>query len=235
MTHDDKTPSAEAAKEMLEEVAGKRGYLLPHHGLLAITDPDLLAGYDACYSALTLTPRRLAEDDKEFVWLCVLTTCDEALASQHLAKFRAAGGSDAEVEAAAHLAALGEGSQAYGFLADHWAHHLPNYDQKRVYMEAVGAVQDRFAIPTHRVHMGLAAVHTCHLQWRELRWHIAEAYAADIPEPSLAEALSYTMFTGSIPKYIEGCEVWRDMIRDNAVAASEPFKLWASMNTDGFG
>ena len=235
MTEHDNDTIAQEIEARLADVAEKRGYLLPHHGLLAITDPDLLKGYDACYSALTLVDRRLAEQDKEFVWLCVLTTCDEDLASQHLDKFRNAGGSDRDVEAAVHLAAIGEGSGAYAFMADHWQHHLPDYDRRRVYLEAVNALADRFDISSLRTHLGLAAIHTCHLNWVELAWHIEEAYAAKIPESELAEALSYTMFTGSIPKYIEGVRVWRDMIREKRIKASEPFQIWAKMDTDGFG
>ena len=235
MTEHDNTTERQEIESRLKDVAGKRGYLLPHHGLLAITDPGLLEGYDACYSALTLVDRRLPEQDKEFVWLCVLTTCDEALASQHLEKFRKAGGSDQQVEAAVHLAAIGEGASAYGFMAEHWRHHLPNYDHRRVYLEAVGTLQEKFSISDKRTQLGLAAIHTCHLQWEHLGWHIEKAYALGIPEPELAEALSYTMFTGSIPKYIEGVQVWRDMIREGRVKASQPFEIWASLNTDGFG
>ena len=49
----------ESATERLERVKAKRGYLLPHHGLMALTAPQLLEGYDACYTALTLVPRTL--------------------------------------------------------------------------------------------------------------------------------------------------------------------------------
>ena len=36
------------------------------------------------------------------------------------------------------------------------------------------------------------------------------------------------MFTGSIPNFIEGCEVWRRMISNGEVKATEPFRQWAS-------
>ena len=75
------------ALKRLEAVKAKRGYLLPHHGLMALTAPELLAGYDACYTALTLVPRTLSEYDREFVWLGVLTARREHIASQHLVKF----------------------------------------------------------------------------------------------------------------------------------------------------
>ena len=64
----------EEVKTRLNAVRDKRGYLMSHHGLLALTAPDLLEGYDACYTALTLVKRHLSEREKEFVWLGILAT-----------------------------------------------------------------------------------------------------------------------------------------------------------------
>ena len=50
---------ASEAEQRLKAVRAKRGYLLPHHGLLAVAAPDLLDAYDATYTALTLRPKRL--------------------------------------------------------------------------------------------------------------------------------------------------------------------------------
>ena len=77
----------ESAESRLNTVREKRGYLMPHHGLLALTAPELLQGYDACYSALTLGNRYLAEKDKEFIWLGILAVKEEFLATQHVAKY----------------------------------------------------------------------------------------------------------------------------------------------------
>ena len=70
---DEPTPpeSPEDVLQRLEEVRGKRGYLLPHHGLLAVGYPRLLAAYDEMYTALTLAERTLSEHAKEFVWTVV--------------------------------------------------------------------------------------------------------------------------------------------------------------------
>ena len=68
---------ASAARDRLAAVRAKRGYLLPHHGLLAVAAPDLLEAYDQAYTALTLVPRNLTAHDKEFVWLAVLVATDE--------------------------------------------------------------------------------------------------------------------------------------------------------------
>lgn len=103
-------PDTAGMERRLAEVRAKRGYLLPHHGMLAIAAPGLLAGYDAAYTALALTPRIMAERPKEFIWLAVLTACDEGIATHHIAKFRNSGGTDAEIELAVRLAAFAEGA-----------------------------------------------------------------------------------------------------------------------------
>ena len=46
--------TVEQVEAALTDLRAKRGYLLPHHGLLAVAAPELLVAYDATYSALTL-------------------------------------------------------------------------------------------------------------------------------------------------------------------------------------
>ena len=46
--------------KLLAAVREKRGYLLPHHGLMAASMPELLTAYDDLYTAMTLTPRQLS-------------------------------------------------------------------------------------------------------------------------------------------------------------------------------
>ncbi|MDX2142892.1 MAG: hypothetical protein SFV19_06035 [Rhodospirillaceae bacterium] len=229
-----------AALKRLEAVKAKRGYLLPHHGLMALTAPELLAAYDATYTALTLVPRVMSEHDREFVWLGVLTARREHIASQHLVKFKKAGGTQDEVELIVRLTALAEGAGATAFIAEHWQHHLPGYDRKAVYMGALahliaGAAGKARDIRAGLIHQALAAVHGCLQRERELEWHIGECYRLGVPEPELAEALSYVMFSGSVPFYIEACGVWQRLIKTGQVPASAPFKLWAEMDQGGPG
>jgi alkylhydroperoxidase/carboxymuconolactone decarboxylase family protein YurZ len=225
----------EAALSRLAAVRAKRGYLLPHHGLLAIAAPALLEGYDACYTALTLTPRLLPEREKEFVWLCILIVREEFLASQHLVKFRRAGGTDAEIETAVRLAMMARGAVATHFLADHWPHHVPAYEPLRVYGETLETIAVARTLDRRLMHLALCAAHTSLRGFRELAWHIGQCYALKVPEPEIAEAMSFAMFTGSIPFFIEGVSVWRDLIRAGKVPASELFKAWAALDQDGPG
>jgi alkylhydroperoxidase/carboxymuconolactone decarboxylase family protein YurZ len=224
-----------AALKRLEAVKAKRGYLLPHHGLMALTAPELLAGYDACYTALTLVPRTLSEHDREFVWLGVLTARREHIASQHLVKFLKAGGTKDEVDLITRLTAVAEGSGAFGFIAQHWQHHLPAYDRKSLYFQSITQATAGAALRPGLIHMALAAVHGCLQRVDELKWHISECYRQKTPEAELAEAISYVMFSGSVPYFIEACGVWQNMIRNGEVNPSPAFKLWAEMDQAGPG
>lgn len=221
-------PTVAEVERRLGEVKAKRGYLLPHHGLLAIAAPRLLAGYDAAYTALTLEPRTMGEHPKEFVWLAVLTSCDEGIATHHIKKFRDAGGTDAEIELAVRLSAFAEGAGRYEFAAAKWQRHLPAYDRERAYRAALSALIAGSGVDEGLVEITMAAVHTTRRAWWELSVHIRGAYARGVPEMELAEGISYAMFPGSIPNFVDACGVWQNMIAMGEVPASDVFRLWGA-------
>jgi alkylhydroperoxidase/carboxymuconolactone decarboxylase family protein YurZ len=218
-------------KRRLEGLKAKRGYLLPHHGLMAVAAPRLLDAYDAAYTALALDQRTLDPHDREFVWLAILIATDEALATHHIAKFRAAGGTDDEIGAILALSALACGFRAYRFVADSWAPHLPTLDPRARYLAASTAGAQ--GADPRLARLALAALHACNGAWDALRWEIAAAYAQGVPELELAEALSLVMFPGSVPNFVEACAVWRKLIADGDVAATAPFRIWAAMSGQG--
>ncbi|NKB44362.1 MAG: hypothetical protein GKS03_08810 [Alphaproteobacteria bacterium] len=226
------TSTAEFAKQ-LEEIKKKRGYLMPHHGLLALTAPELLAGYDACYSALTLKQRQLAAAEKEFIWLGILAAREEYLATQHVTKFLNAGGTAVEVIAATQLAAIARGAGSLRFASQYWHEQVPEIDGSSYYLNTLLKLTDGTPIDRPRLHLAMIAIHTSLQNWQELKWHILWAYDESVSEEYIAEAMSYSMFTGSIPFFIEGCEVWRSMIADGDVEATEAFHLWATTDQSG--
>lgn len=215
----------------LAAVRAKRGYLLPHHGLLALTAPPLLEAYDRTYTALALDDRVLSHHDREFVWLAILIATDEAIATHHIPKFRAGGGTDREVEAVLAVTALALGFRAYRFVGRHWAPHLPTVDSEAAYLRALEAVSA--GVEARLVHLAAAAVHTCAAAWDALAVQIKAAYRARVPEPELAEALSLAMFPGSVPHFVEAARVWRELIVAGAVPASEAFGAWAALSGQG--
>jgi alkylhydroperoxidase/carboxymuconolactone decarboxylase family protein YurZ len=223
----------------LAAVRAKRGYLLPHHGLMALAFPKLLEGYDAAYTALALDDRVLDHHDREFVWLAVLAATDERVATHHIAKFRTAGGTDAALGAAFAAAALAIGAEAFDFAARDWSRQLAPFDPRVAYLDALRRVPPSAggdgtpATPMRLVHLAGLAVQVCRARWRPFAWHLEAAYADAVPEEEMAEAISLAMFPGSVPYFVEACGVWRQMIADGALPASPRFQAWARMTGQG--
>ena len=212
----------------LAAVKAKRGYLLPHHGLMALAFPDLLAGYDAAYTAVALADRILSHHDREFVWLAVLAATDEALATHHIAKFRAAGGDDAGISAAFAAGAWAIGGAAHDFAARDWDKQIAPWSPQAAYIAGTRKMH-----PLRLVHLAQCATHVCRGRWRLLAWQIAAAYEDQVPEDEIAEAISIAMFPGSIPRFVEACGVWLGMIERGEVPASPRYQAWAKLAGQG--
>jgi alkylhydroperoxidase/carboxymuconolactone decarboxylase family protein YurZ len=223
--------SEDALVKRLEEVRAKRGFLLPHHGLMAITAPKLLAAYDATYTILALDDRLLNHHDREFVWLAILIASDEAIATHHIPKFRSAGGSDEELDAILAITALSLGVAAYRFVNQHWLPHLPGYSPRETYLRSLR--QAAGGVPMRLAHLAAAAIHTCRASFDALAWQIEAAYADEVDEAELAEALSLAMFPGSIPHFVEAARVWQGLIARGCVDASPTFRAWANLSGQG--
>lgn len=214
--------------DALRAVRAKRGYLLPHHGLIATAAPGLLEAYDAAYTQIALTPRHLSVHDREFIWLAVLATTDEGLATHHIHKFREAGGTDAMIGAAFTAAAMAIGGQAFDFAAVDWAHALAPFDARTAYLEACqGGAPWRLTV------LALLAAMVCRRRERLLGWLIEAGYAAGIAEDAMAEAMTLAMFPGSVPYFVRACGVWRGLILDARVPASARYVAWARMTGQG--
>jgi len=221
----------DAIAARLAAVRAKRGYLLPHHGLMAITAPKLLDAYDTTYTVLALDDRILSRHDREFVWLAILIATDEAIATHHIPKFREAGGSDEEVNAVLGLTAVALGFEAFRFVKRHWLRHLPSIEPHSVYLDVLA--RSAPGATSRLVHLAAAAVHTCRANWDALACQIVAAYAVGVPEGDLAEALSLAMFPGSVPHFVEAARVWRELIVAGSVDASPAFQAWAALSGQG--
>jgi alkylhydroperoxidase/carboxymuconolactone decarboxylase family protein YurZ len=223
--------NTEELERRLATLRAKRGYLLPHHGLLAVTSERLLAAYDEAYTALALEMKTLSVRDRELVWLAVLIATDEAAATHHIPKFLGGGGTALEVEAVLRLTALLKGTGAYEFVQAHWERHLPGFDAVRAYRDAVQAT----AAPLTARDAWLCAcsVHAALGRFDWLRHAITAAYAAHVAEPDLAEALSIMMFPGSVPHFVEASRTWLELIRSGAVRPSPAFAAWAALPGQG--
>ncbi len=223
--------SGEDLATRLAGLKAKRGYLLPHHGLMAVTAPKLLAAYDAAYTALALEDRILSHHDREFVWLGILIATKEEIATHHIEKFVKAGGTDEELRACLRLAAAVCGFRAYGFIEDHWRAHLPGIDPEIEWADAVRRAGE--GAETRLVHMTACAMQVANGAWDGFRWQLRQAYAVRIDERELAEAVSLTMFPASVPFFVTAAQVWMEMIRAGDLDASPPFRDWAMLSGQG--
>ncbi len=220
-------------EERLSAIRAKRGYLLPHHGLLAVATPTLLEAYDGMYSELTLREGVLSLFEKEVIWLIILVSTGEAIATHHIDRLRKAGGGEAEVEAALALAAWSEGAGHHRFVETHWAAHLEGFDAVASYRAGLAALLVRYPVKPWVAEVGLAAAHQCHRQWEWVGEHLAGAYREGASEVAIAEGLALAMFPGGVPNFVDACEIWKDMILAGKLEASEPFNAWAQLTGQG--
>ncbi len=220
-------------EEHLSAIRAKRGYLLPHHGLLAVATPTLLAAYDGMYSELTLREGQLSLHEKEVIWLIILVSTGEAIATHHIDRLRKAGGGQAEIEAALALVAWSDGAARHHFVEKHWAAHLKGFDAVASYRAGLAALMERYPVEPWVAEVGLAAAHQCHRRWDWVSEHLAGAYRAGAQEVAIAEGLALAMFPGGVPNFVDTCEIWKDMILDGRLDASAPFRAWARMTGQG--
>lgn len=217
----------------LAALKAERGYLLPHHGLLAAMAPDVLEAYGALYRALTLGKRHLDEFTKEFVWLAILAATDEAAATHHIAKFRNAGGTDAQIAIAVRLAAWARGEGAVAFADKIWSPHMAGFDWRQARGDARAALIAGGGVTPGQALLAEVATRTCLDQWSQLADGIVDAVAAGESEDRIAEALMLTMFPAGVPRFVEAAGVWLELIREGRVPASPRLRAWASLEGQG--
>lgn len=226
-------PTPEEVRARLEAIRAARGYVLPHHGPLAAALPDLQDAYEAMYRALTLDPRHLSAHARESVWLAILTACEEPVGTHHVARFRAAGGTEAEAAAIFRLAGWAAGASRYATLAREWGAHFPTTPAARAYLDGAEALLRDGPVPPSLARLCLAAVQTASDQPFGLAAEIEAAYAAGVPEPHLAEAMSLTIWPRGVNRFVRGCAVWLDLIRAGRVTPSPAFHAWAEVAGQG--
>ena len=198
-----------------------RGYLLPHHGLMAIALPEVLEDYDRLYRSVALTARHLSVYEREAIWLAILATREEGLGTHHVAKFLDAGGVNEEMDALLAIAGLARGADVFEFARNRWAPHAEGSMFETAGIRALESVRGPLRQPLAL--MASAAAHACAGQDLALRGLLKACYEAAIDEYQLAEALSLVMLPGSIPNFARAAGVWLALIRSGEVRASEAF------------
>jgi hypothetical protein len=226
-------PGPDQVRARLEAIRAARGYVLPHHGLMAAALPELHTTYEAMYRALTLDPRHLAPLARESVWLAILSACEEPVGTHHLQKFRAAGGTDAQALAIFRLATWAGGASCYATLDAAWGGHFPGAPLREAYVDGARALLADGALAEPLGRICLAAIHTaCDQHWG-LAAEIEAALALGVAEGELAEALSLTIWPRGVNPFVRAAECWLGLIRAGRVPASEGFRAWAAAPDQG--
>jgi alkylhydroperoxidase/carboxymuconolactone decarboxylase family protein YurZ len=227
------TPTPEEVRARLDAIRVARGFVLPHHGVMAAALPELHDAYEAMYRALTLERRHLAPLERESVWLAILAACEEPVGTHHLAKFRAAGGTESEAAAIFRLAAWAAGAPRYATIEAAWGAHFPATPAARAYLDGAEALLRDGALALPLARLCLTAIQAASDQAWGLSAEIEAAYAARVPEPCLAEALSLVIWPRGVNRFVRACEAWLRLIRAGHVAASPAFQAWAEVEGQG--
>jgi hypothetical protein len=217
-------------EKSLKKLHDKRGYLLPHHGLLAISNPNLLEAYDATYTHMTLTDKVLSLYEKEVIWFIILISTSEAIATHHIERLKKSGGSQIDIEAALATAVWAKGADYYTFVEKNCGGHLHEFDGVSKYRAGLKTITEKYEIEPKIFEIGLAAAHQCHRRWDWVAEHIIGAYMAGANEGAIAEGLALAMFPGGVPNFVDACDIWRKLIQEEKVKATEPYRAWASMS-----
>lgn len=217
----------------LKNLYDKRGYLLPHHGLLAISNPQLLEAYDSTYTHMTLTDKVLSLYEKEVIWFIILISTSEAIATHHIDRLKQSGGDQTDIEAALEIAVWAKGADYFTFVENNWGAHLNKFTAVARYRDGLKTITEKYQIEQKVIEIGLAAAHQCHRRWNWVSEHLIGAYSAGASEGAIAEGLALAMFPGGVPNFVDTCDIWRKLIQDKKVEATEPYKAWASMSGQG--
>lgn len=200
------TKTQDDGAKLLGEMLAKRGYLLSYHRMLAASDPQLLANYDALYTRLTLDQRVLTPVERETVWVALIATTREKYAVFHFDRAVAAGmGNDAIGDAVA-VAAACEAFDAMHFSQGAFAKWLPESAAMARYLRMFDAARGQ--LPAAAAEIAAVVCHAAHRNAGGMRIHLARAFASGASREQMAEALAYVLLHRGGPTMIDAVNCW---------------------------
>lgn len=225
---DDSPAEIAALRARILGIRQARGYLLPHHGAMAVAMPDLQDAYMAMYRSLTLSRRHLGDFEREVIWLAILIAAREEIGTHHVDLFLRAGGTAEQVHHLTRLCALALGADSYQFMDEAWSGIFPGLTGDATYRGDLADLARQGSLAPELVHLALAALQAARGHEWGVRAHIAALYAVPRPpEDALAEALSLVIWPTGVNRFLEACGVWLAMMRDGSVDPSPRYRLWA--------
>jgi len=224
----------EEVRERLREHVGRRGYLLPQQGLMAVAMPDMQDGYTVMYSALTVQENHLTPYEREFVWMAILSAAGESIGTHHVRLFKEFGGTAGQMELVTALVALAMGApRSYEFMHKHWQQYFEPFDAVASYRRAADRLAAAHDVPVDLARYALLAVHTTFGHAWGVEQELLALYDAKAHEGKMAESISLPFWAAGVNRMIDASEIWLDLIRHNRVPASESFRVWAETAGQG--
>lgn len=204
---------------------------MPHHGVMALSAPDLLAAYDVVYKVTKLDHAVLTPLEKNFIWILIVAVQQIPLGGHHVKDFVTAGGTIRQVETAAALAGFLIGARGLRTIATSWQDAAPGVQFDAAYrrtIEAINGAADK-PLPKGLLELALAAAQSCRQDWNRVADHLRAAKEVLVPDNAIAAALSVLLLPCGSPVFVQACTVWRDLVRSSTITASEPYKYWAAL------
>ena len=214
-------------REILEEVRGKRGYLLTHHEFFGFADPAMLEKYDQVYQHLTLKEKFLEDRVKEFVWLGILAAVyEEAGGPIHIKRAKEAGLTDREIAEVFLLTQVAQGFDVVSFTRDKWGRLIPGVDLLEAYGLFIDQMAARSGIPARTIELILIGVYAALAKGRALRFHLGRANEHGLKDEEIYEAISYILLPCGAPTLIQAAEVLKEALARGELKPSSAFKNW---------
>ena len=193
-------------EKLLDAMLAKRGYLLSYHRMLAASDPQLLANYDALYTRLTLDQRVLTPVERETVWIALIATTRERYAVFHFDRATQAGMGEEVIADAVALAAACESYDALNFAQSAFAKWTPESRAMKRYLRMFDAARGRIRPATAEI--CAVVCHAAHRNADGMRVHLARAFERGARREQIAEGLSYVLLHRGGPTMIDAVNCW---------------------------
>ncbi|AWB34963.1 hypothetical protein DBV39_15900 [Orrella marina] len=203
MNHDLKK---QEAKDLLDEMFAKRGYLLPYHRLLGESDPTLLRTYDSLYTRLTLDERVLTMKEREVVWIALIAITREKYAFFHFDRGVKAGMTNEEIS---DSAAIGAACESFDTIdLSHSA--FDKWISKNAALERYCSIFDaaRGGLPKAIAEVAGVVCQASRRSASGMRVHLVRAFEYGATREQIAEGLSYVLLHRGGPTMIDASRTW---------------------------
>lgn len=198
--------------QLLEAMLAKRGYLLSYHRMLAASDPQLLANYDALYTRLTLDQRVLTPVERETVWVALIATTREKYAVFHFDRAIAASMNNEAIGDAVAIAAACESFDAMHFAGGAFTNWVPQSAAMDRYLRMFDAARGQLSAASAEI--AAVVCHAAHRNADGMRVHLARAFASGAKREQVAEALAYVLLHRGGPTMIDAVNCWEKAAPD---------------------